>query len=266
VLSRQFTMAAALAAVVAIVFLGLAWAAESKPDKELPGYDDTPMLPDSPWRVHDRHRPQPPTVAPGAEPGAPPADAVVLFDGHDLSQWEGGSEEGAENGTINLLKAGSLRTKQSFGDCQLHVEWATPAVADGNSMNWGNSGIFFLGRHELQIIESHASRIYADGIAGAIYGQFPPLVNASRPPGEWQTFDAVFESPRWDGDRLVEPAYLTVFWNGVLVQYHQAILGDTQHKTFPRYTSHETTGPLVLQKHGSAVRFRNIWVRPLKLH
>ena len=229
------------------------------------GYNDTPRLPNSPWRVHDAKRPQPAMVQPGREAGAAPADAIVLFDGKDLSQWEGGNASGIEDGCINILKTGQISTKKQFGDCQLHVEWATPAKADGNAMTWGNSGVLLLGKHELQIIESHDSKIYADGIAGAIYGQTPPLVNAARKPGEWQTYDIAFSAPRFDGDRLVRPAYFTVFWNGVLVQHHTASLGPTKHRALASYDSHETAGPITLQRHGSEVRFRNIWVRPLEL-
>lgn len=228
------------------------------------GYTDTPRLPNSPWRVHDRNRPQPPLVKPG-DPGlaAPPADAIVLFDGRDLSQWQGGDPQGIEQGAINILKTGQLSTKRSFGNCQLHVEWATPAKPDADAMNWGNSGVYFLGRYELQIIESRKHQIYADGIAGAVYGQTPPLVNASREPGEWETYDVVFTAPRFDGPKLVHPAYFTVFWNGLLVQDHTASLGPTKHRLLPTYDSRETTGPIMLQSHHSAVRFRNIWVRPL---
>jgi len=233
--------------------------------EDKPGYTDTPQLPNSPWRVHDRERPQPPTVASGATASAPPADAVVLFNGRDLSAWEGVDAKGLEDGCFNILKTGQATTKQKFGDCQLHVEWATPAKADGTAMYWGNSGVLFLGKYELQIIESHDSKIYADGIAGAVYGQTPPLVNVAKQPGEWQTYDIVFTAPRFDGDKLARPAYFTVFWNGVLVQYHTAALGSTKHRAVATYDSRETTGPIVLQKHGSAVRFRNIWVRPLKL-
>jgi hypothetical protein len=231
----------------------------------LPGYDDTPFLPNSPWRVHDRRRPQAPRVEPGRQPGEAPADAVVLFDGKDLSRWQGGDPRGVEAGTINILKTGELRSKQQFGDCQVHVEWMSPAQADGDRMNWGNSGVFLMDLFEVQIIESRNSHIYADGNAGAIYGQTPPLVNAARKPGQWQTFDIVFTAPRFEGGKLLKPAYVTVLHNGVLVQYHQAILGATAHKTFPAYHSTATQGPLRLQKHGSAVRFRNIWVRPLSL-
>ncbi len=238
------------------------------------GYTDTPFLPNSPWRVHDRARPQPPVVAPGETAASPPADAVILFDGHDLDQWEsdntrgtrrpGDLKAGIEDGCFNILKTGQIRTKRHFGDCQLHVEWCTPAKRDGQFLDWGNSGVFFLGTHELQIIESHDAGIYADGLAGAIYGQTPPLVNAARKPGQWQSFDVVFTAPRFDGRKLLKPAYFTVFWNGVLVQDHTASLGPTRHKELAAYGSPETTGPIMLQYHNSAVRFRNIWIRPLK--
>jgi sugar phosphate isomerase/epimerase len=242
-----------------------AWHNLSTPaEKPAFGYDDTPRLPNSPWRVHDRRRPQSAMVTPGEQPGTPPADATVLFDGKDLSQWEKANPRGIENGCINIVKTGELKSKQHFGDCQLHIEWATPAKDDGGPMNWGNSGVYFLGLYELQIIESHQSKIYADGIAGAIYGQTPPMVNASREPGQWQTFDVAFTAPRFDGDKLLTPAYFTVFWNGVLVQNHMAVLGPTMHRALANYeTTRATSGPILLQKHGSAVRFRNIWVRPL---
>jgi hypothetical protein len=228
------------------------------------GYKDTPFLPGSKWRVHDRDRPQPPMVTPGREAGAPPSDAIVLFDGRNLDQWSGGKSGGIEDGAINVANSGELSTKRSFGDCQLHVEWATPEKPQ-DPMVWGNSGIIFHGKYELQIIESHDVRIYADGIAGAIYGQSPPLVNAARKPGQWQSYDIVFTAPRFEGRKVVHPAYFTVFWNGVLVQYHKASLGTTRHRDVARYDSFESTGPLVLQYHHSAVRFRNIWIRPLKL-
>jgi hypothetical protein len=156
-------------------------------------------------------------------------------------------------------------TKRHFGDCQFHVEWATPEKPDGGPMTWGNSGVLFLGKYEVQILESHDSHIYADGNAGAIYGQTPALVNASRKPGEWQSFEIIFLAPRFEGGKLLRPAYFTVFHNGVLVQYHKASLGPTMHREVATYNSRETTGPILLQAHGSAVRFRNVWVRPLKL-
>jgi hypothetical protein len=191
--------------IIALLLACVAWAS-TPADEEKPGYDDTPMLPESQWRVHDKNRPQAPIVEPGAKPGDPPGDAIVLFDGHDVSQWEGLTADAIEDGAINVVKTAGLSTKQKFGDCQLHIEWATPAEDDGGPMNWGNSGVFFHGLYELQIIESKACHIYADGIAGAIYGQFPPLANPSRGPGEWQTFDAVFLAPKFAGEKLVEPA------------------------------------------------------------
>jgi hypothetical protein len=228
------------------------------------GYKDTPFLPGSKWRVHDRDRPQPPTVTPGRTDAAPPSDAIVLFDGKNLDQWTGGKPEGIEDGAINIFKTGELATKKSFVDCQLHVEWATPEKPE-DPMVWGNSGIIFHGKYELQIIESHDVQIYADGIAGAIYGQTPPLVNVARKPGQWQSYDIVFTAPKFDGQKVVRPAYFTAFWNGVLVQYHKASLGTTRHRDVARYDNFASTGPLVLQFHHSAVRFRNIWIRPLKL-
>lgn len=234
------------------------------------GYEDGPFLPHSPWRVHDRKRPQPPRIEPGSaglcdKAATPPSDAIVLFDGKDLAQWEGGNPQGLENGTINIHKTGPLRTKKKFGDCQLHVEWATPAKADGNNLQWGNSGVLMMGLFEVQILESRASHIYADGNAGAIYGQYPALVNPARKPGEWQSFDIVFLAPRFEGEKLIRPAYLTVFFNGVLVQYHRPVLGEVAHRSLPAYRQPISEGPIALQEHGSAVRFRNIWVRPIRL-
>jgi hypothetical protein len=247
-----------------VSFLGLFAQCGYCDDK--PGYTDTPLLPNSPWRVHDRDCPQPPMVEPGIgvgdQPVAPPSDALVLFDGKDLSMWDGGDSKGIEDGCINILKTGQIQTKKSFGDCQLHIEWATP-VNPEDPMIWGNSGVFMLGKYELQIIESHDSKIYADGIAAAVYGQTPPMVNASRKPGQWQTFDIVFTAPQFDGEKLLKPAYYTVYWNGILVQNHTASLGQTRHREVAQYDTRETTGPIMLQNHGSALRFRNIWVRPL---
>jgi hypothetical protein len=270
VLTRCLLATAAAIAVAVILESSPPAGAEAGKAKEAYGYDDTPLLPNSPWRVHDKKRPQPPMIDPGtsglgAQPGTPPSDAVILFNGKDLSQWDGGDEKGIEEGCINIRKTGELHTKQPFGDCQLHVEWATPTVAEGDAMTWGNSGVFFLGRYELQIIESHDVQIYADGIAGAIYGQYSPLVNPARKPGEWQSYDVVFAAPRFDGDKLVKPAYFTVFQNGVLVQYHRASLGPTRHRALAVYDSKDTKGPIMLQLHGSAVRFRNLWIRPLSL-
>ncbi|MBN1395687.1 MAG: DUF1080 domain-containing protein [Pirellulales bacterium] len=237
------------------------------------GYRYTPMLPNSNWRVHDRNRPQPPKASPGKGLDRPPDGAIVLFDGTDFSQWEKAFADDAdttidakliEDGAFNILKTGWIRTKRHFRDFQFHVEWATPEKADGTNLDWGNSGVFFHGQYELQILESYENKVYADGMAGAIYGQTPPSANAARRPGRWQSFDVAFIAPRFDGEKLLSPAYITVRWNGVLVHERTEIMGSTRHLTFPNYRYFESTGPIVLQPHRSAVRFRNIWIKPLE--
>ena len=238
-----------------------------------PGYDDTPILPNSNYRVHDKERPQPRVVSPGTEssqaaPGTPPSDAIVLFDGTNLDGWLDGKNAPArwkvENGHMEVVpKTGDIHTKMEFGDCQLHVEWATPAKADGGNMTWGNSGVLMLGRFEIQILESHDSYIYADGNAGAIYGQYPPLVNACRKPGEWQSYDILFVAPRFDGKHVVTPAFMTVLQNGVVVQHHRALQGSTLHRELSNYKLLASRGPLALQDHGDLVRYRNIWIEKL---
>ena len=237
---------------------------------EEPGYTDTPLIPGSTWRVHDRDRPQPKIVEPGTgDLGAtPPADAVVLFDGTNLDQWvrvDGKPIEGGiNNGAFDIVKTGQLRTKREYGDFQLHVEWRTPEIREGfDRMNQGNSGVFLMGLFEVQIIESQASYIYADGNAGALYGQYPPLVNPTRKPLEWQSFDVFFIAPKFDGNTLKSPAFATVLYNGVLVQNYKQILGTTGHRDVPGPYPVSEKGPVMLQNHNSPVEFRNIWIRPL---
>ena len=228
------------------------------------------------WAVHDENRPRPKAITPANEstqdqPGKPPSDAVVLFDGKDLSAWKparGGGEPKwkVENGTLVAVKgAGDIVTKESFGDCQLHVEWASPSPPNGNSQARGNSGVKIMTRYEVQVLDSYGdARSYADGMAGALYGQYPPLVNASRPPGRWQTFDIVFHAPRFgEGGQVLKPATATVLHNGVLVQDHETLKGTTAHKSPGKYQAHPPTQPLLLQDHGDPVRYRNIWLRPL---
>lgn len=239
------------------------------------GYDDTPQIPGQEWRVHDINRPNPPVVDPGPAATITPApgDAVVLFDGSGLDAWQHGEDKTAEWKILPDLHAmevkagsGDLITRESFGDVQLHLEFATPVKVEGESQQRGNSGVFFFGRYEIQILDSYENKTYADGQAGAVYGQFPPLVNASRKPGEWQTFDIIFEAPRFGDDGAVlRPAYVTVIHNGVVVQNHRALIGPTQHRTVATYAAHEPTGQIKLQDHGNPMRFRNIWVRPLEL-
>jgi len=238
-----------------------------------PGYSDTPVLPGSKYKVHDSERPQPRIVAPGTEsgqaaPGRPPSDAVVLFDGTSLAGWVrlDGSRAGwkVENGCMEVVaKTGDIKTKAEFGDCQLHVEWTPPTAIAGESQGRGNSGVFMMGVYEIQVLDCYNNPTYADGTTGALYGQFPPLVNACRKPGEWQTYDIVWVGPKFDGDRLVSPAFATVFLNGVLLHHAKALIGPTTHRKIEAYRPHKPVGPLMLQDHGNPVRFRNIWYRPI---
>ena len=234
------------------------------------GFTDTPMLPGLPWHVHDPARPKPPIVTPGASPGAPPSDAVVLFNGRDLSQRAHHDRDGkpidptwaTRDGYFETGK-GSLHTRASFGDAQLHIEWATPAAIAGHSQGRGNSGVFLMGLYEIQVLDSFDNPTYADGQAGAMYGQWPPLANVARKPGEWQTYDIVFEAPRFENGKLVKPAFQTVFWNGVVVHNRKEAMGATVYRTVAQYRAHATELPLMIQDHDNPVRYRNIWIRRL---
>lgn len=225
-----------------------------------------------PWAVHDPDRPLPPVVDPGP-PGGPvsaPSDAIVLFDGSGLEEWVDGKGGPArwkvEKGHMEVVAGtGSIRTVRTFGDCQLHVEWMSPEAVSGEGQGRGNSGVFLMGMYEVQILDSYENPTYADGMAAALYGQHPPLVNACRPPGEWQTFDIVFRRPRFDGEGgLLSPARMTVLHNGVLVHDAVGLTGPTTHKARPPYTTHDERLPISLQDHRDPVRFRNIWVRDLE--
>jgi hypothetical protein len=229
------------------------------------GYTDTPMLPGLNYHVHDPARPHPSVVSPAPQPGGAPGDAVVLFSGQDLSQWTSGRQPWkVENGYFEVVpNAGNLTTKEKFGDVQLHVEWAAPAVVRGTSQNRGNSGIFLQGRYEIQVLDSWDNPTYADGQAGAIYGQWPPLANPTRKPGEWQAYDIVFEAPRFEGQKLLSPAYVTVFLNGVLMHNRKEIMGPTVHRALAKYEPQPLEDSLVLQDHQQPVRYRNIWIRRL---
>jgi len=228
------------------------------------GYKDTPKLPWCDWLCHDPDRPAPKRVAAG-EAGLPvpaPADAIVLFDGKDMSQWQGGEGWQVADGCL-VSGNGTCATKRSFGSAQIHVEWMAPAGFEGPWYNRGNNGVLLMGLFEIQVFDSFNEKIYPDGQAAAIYGQTPPLVNVTRPPGQWQTFEIVFRAPRFEGDRLVAPARVTVFHNGVLVQFDEEIRGETGHRLVPEYKQKVSTGPLALGGHGCPVRFRNIWLRPI---
>ncbi len=212
--------------------------------------------------------PEPRVVAPGTA-GQPPADAIVLFDGSDLSEWQhlDGSDARwqVEDGVLTVVGGtGNIETRQSFGDVQLHIEWRSPAVIEGEGQGRGNSGVFLQKRYEVQVLDSYENRTYGNGQAASVYKQQMPLVNASRPPGEWQTYDIVFRAPRFDADgELTTPGYLTVLHNGVLVQDHAELEGLTVYIGAPYYEAHPPRQPLMLQDHGNPVSFRNIWLREL---
>ena len=233
------------------------------------GYSDTPVIPGSKYHVHDGDRPQPRAVTPGTA-GSPPADAVVLFDGTNLDNWvscrDGSPAPWTPGDGYMEVKPGSgnIHTKAVFGTCQLHVEFASPAVVKGDSQGRGNSGIFLMGLYEIQVLDCYQNPTYADGTTGGIYGQFPPLVNACRKPGEWSAYDIIWEAPVFSGAEVLTPAYVTVILNGIVLHHHQELQGPTQHKKTASYVAHAPKLPLELQDHGDLVRFRNIWVRPLK--
>jgi len=199
-------------------------------------------------------------------PGPPPSDAIVLFDGKDASKWK--SDKGGEaqwkvaDGAMEVNGTGSLVTKEEFGDCQLHVEWATPKEVKGSDQGRGNSGVYLQGRYEIQVLDSYENKTYPKGQAGAFYLHSAPLVNASRKPGEWQTYDIIFRAPKTGADGKVQPGSFTVLHNGILVQDHTPIPGDAT--TAAMFKGVAQKGPLVLQDHGNPVRYRNIWLRKLQ--
>lgn len=253
-----------------LAYGALALALGQAPSGDL-GYTDTPMLPGLPYRVHDPARPHPPEVRPAAQAGDAPSDAIVLFNGRDLSSWQPVRPPGrmwkVESGYFEVVPgAGDLATKQSFGDVQLHIEWAAPAQIQGTGQNRGNSGVFLQGRYEVQVLDSFDNPTYADGQAGALYGQWPPLVNPARKPSEWQSYDIVFEAPRMQGDRVIRPAFITVFLNGVLLHHHRELMGPTVHRALAQYKAQPAEAPLVLQDHAAPVRYRNIWIRPIGVY
>ena len=256
--------------------------AQESPDQgteAIDGFTDTPIIPGTPWHLHDPNRPQPPAVAPGStfSQGCPaPADAEILFDGSDLSKWQDGRGQEAtwkvHDGYLETApRGGSIRTRDRWADFQLHVEWATPVPARGSGQGRGNSGILINGMYEVQVLDSYRARTYPDGQAGAIYGQAPPLVNASLPPGQWQTYDLIFESPRWDeAGLLTKKAAITVLHNGVVIHHRYEFSGATDGvsrevpwKSLAKYTRHDPEVFIALQDHNNPVRYRNIWIRAL---
>jgi hypothetical protein len=213
-------------------------------------------------------KPEPKIVTPAPRAWDAPSDAITLFDGKDFSKWNTASGKGDIKWKLEqdmmTVSGGAIQTKEAFGDCQLHVEWKAPSVVKGEGQGRGNSGIFLMGRYELQILDSYNNRTYSNGQAGSIYKQHIPLVNANRKPGEWQTYDVVFTAPRFKADSsLQSPARVTIFLNGILVQNNVSLWGSTQYIGLAAYEMHREKEPLMLQDHGDAVSFRNIWVREL---
>lgn len=242
---------------------GMALAAEGFGVK--PG---TPEIPGTPWQVHDGTRPQPRVVETGGALSVKaPSDAKVLFDGASLDAWTAADGKPApwvvKDGAM-IATATDIVTKESFGPVQVHLEWRVPAGRPVNGQGGGNSGIFLMGLYEVQILQSHTNRTYPDGTAGALYGQTPPLVNATAPQGEWQSYDILFHPPKYEGGKVVEAATVTVIQNGVVLQHARKYLGPTQFRQLASYpATHPATGPLRLQFHGDPIEFRNIWARPI---
>jgi hypothetical protein len=253
------------------------FAADDKPSPI--GYSDTPVIPGTQWKVHDIDRPRPEAVKPGNKLGQPPADAIILFDGTntDAFQSKKKDDKGKETGEIIpcpwkiekgelLVDGGDSWTKQEFASCQYHIEWKSEPHTKGNSQKKGNGGTFFMDRYECQMLDCDNNPTYADGMTGCIYGQTPPLVNAVKKAGEWQAYDIIFTAPKLDGDKVIEPAYVTTFVNGVCVQIHTKIMGPTKHKNVTDYTGNfPAKAPIRLQDHKNdpPIRLRNIWIRPL---
>jgi hypothetical protein len=240
---------------------------EAKDGSGIIGYKDTPILPWCGYHVHDADRPAPKKVTPAVpdatgRTGAAPSDAIVLFDGSGLSQWQE-SDWKIEDGEL-VAVSGELRTKQAFGDCQLHVEWMAPDPPQGHMFDRGNNGVRLMSLFEIQIYDSYTEKLYPDGQAASVYAQTPPMVNACRRPGQWQSFDIIFYAPVFKSGKLEKPAYVTVLHNGVLVHHNQKIYGPTGHRIVARYTKPIPEKlPLSLSAHNNPVRFRNIWIRPL---
>jgi len=248
--------------VISVIFLGLlgfiAAATQTGPDPQ--------------WAIHDMNRPLPPVLDPGP-PGPsvnPPAGAVVLFDGKDLSSWTDAKGNPARwkvgNGFMEVVPGtGSIQTTQGFGGCLLHVEWASPAEVKGDGQNRGNSGVFLMNTYEVQVLDSYDNRTYADGSAAAIYGQYPPMANVCRRPGEWQTYDIIFLRPVFDKDgKVTRPARMSVIHNGIVVQSYVELTGPTKNKARPPYKIHPDKMPVSLQDHSCLVRYRNIWITEIK--
>lgn len=261
--------------LLTVTFCVQGMAAEAE---KIDGFRDTPIIPGTPWHIHDPDRPQPPVVTPGAtfsQNAAAPSDADVLFSGQDLSKWQNRAGKDAtwkvQDGYVEVGDGGGIRTRGTWTNFQLHVEFATPAPGKGNGQERGNSGILINGMYEVQVLDSYQAKTYADGQCAGIYGQSPPLVNACKPPGEWQTYEIFFETPLWnEKGEQTKKATITVIHNGVLVQNHYELIGGTDGlrseipwKTASKYIPHAPGVFIELQDHHNPVRYRNIWIRPI---
>lgn len=240
---------------------------KAKDGSGIVGYKDTPILPWCGYHVHDPDRPAPPKVTPGrlgiaGNASTAPSGATILFDGADLSKWKS-SDWKIEGGEL-IAVSGELTTNQTFGDCQLHLEWQTPDPPQGHMFDRGNNGVMLMGLFEIQIFDSYTEKLYPDGQAASVYGQTPPMVNACRKPGRWQTYDIIFFAPVFKDGKLEKAAYVTVLHNGLLVHHNQKIYGPTGHRILPNYDKPIPEKlPLSLSAHNNPVRFRNVWIRPL---
>lgn len=249
------------------LMLVLAAAACGVAQAEIHGYSDGPKLPGVPYGVHDPARPQPPAIqTAGAIVVKPPSDAKVLFDGTSLDAWttNGGPAAFVIKDGVMVATAKDVQTKESFGAIQLHFEWRLPAGRKVDGQSGGNSGAFMMGLYEVQVLQSNNNPTYPDGQAGALYGQLPPLVNATGPQGEWQSYDIAFEPPVYTDGKVTRPAKVTIIHNGIVVQNGESYLGPTEHRKLAAYpATHPETGPIRLQFHGDPMEYRNMWVRPL---
>jgi len=240
------------------------------------GQQTDPVQSSGGWKIHDMNRPRPPVISPGTQSsknqvGLPPSDAIILFDSKNLSAWEQTNGEPAkwkiEKDYMEVVRGRSIRTKQAFGDCQLHIEWSSPISEGKIGQQNGNSGVFMMGLYEIQVLNSYQNKTYPDGQAAAIYGQYPPLVNCSRPSGEWQSYDIIFRRPRFQRNgMLLKPARITLLHNGILVHDNVTPTGPTAWQNRPPYEAHPDKMPIMLQDHDDPVRYRNIWIRELETY
>ncbi len=259
----KFTIPTLTSVVIAFVIAFSITASGTDKSTTAPGAEE--------WPVHDMKRPQPAMVNPGLTgtaktPGTAPSDATVLLGaGTGLKHWNHGGWKVDADGIAQVTPGtGDIRTKESFGDCQFHIEWLVPADRECDGQAGSNSGVFFLDKYEVQILGSNPNQTYPDGQAGSMYGQYPPLVNPCRPNGEWNTYDIIFTAPRFESDgSLAAAGTVTVIFNGVVVQNHSAFMGITAHGSKAKYQKHDPTGQIRIQDHGDPIKFANIWVRPL---